>query len=133
MSRGKDEIVVGCQQHQVVTNAQLRDYRVDRADLQAGAAATIAQVRSVDVIQPVRSQERQRRKTVDDVLSRLRTGKSLQQFLQDQTRDHNGFTTFERVAQYANLRGGRNLVSAERERPDARIDEQGHRRERSAL
>lgn len=133
MSRGKDEIVVGCQQHQVVTNAELRDYRVDRADLQAGAPATIAQFRSVDVIQPVRSQERQRRKTVNNVLSRPRAGKPLQQFLQDQTRDYNRFTTFERVAQYANLRDGRNLVAAERERPDARIDEQDHRRERSAL
>ena len=56
MSRGENKIVVACQQHQVVTNAELRDHGVDRADLQAGAAAAIAQIRSVDVIHPVRSQ-----------------------------------------------------------------------------
>ena len=133
MSRRKDEIVVGRQQHQVVANAQLRDDRVDRANLQAGATTAIAQFRGLDMIQPIRSQEGQRRKAVNDVLSRLRAGKSLQQFLQDQTRDYNRFTAFERVAQYVNLRGGRNLVAAEREGPDARIDEEGHRRERSAL
>lgn len=72
MARGEDEIVVGCQQHQGVTNAQLRDYRVDRADLQTGATTAITQLRGVDVVPPVRSQERQRRRTVDDVLSRLR-------------------------------------------------------------
>jgi hypothetical protein len=66
----------------------------------------IAQLRSVDVIQPVRSQSRQRRKMVNDVLSRLRAGESLQQFLQDETRDHDRFTAFQRVAQYANLGGG---------------------------
>jgi hypothetical protein len=42
MSRGEDKIVVGCQQLQVVANAELRDHGVDRADLQAGAAAAIA-------------------------------------------------------------------------------------------
>ena len=133
MPCGEDEIVVGCQQGQAVANAELRDHGIDRADLQAGAAAAIAQFRSIDVILPVRSQQRKRRKTVNDVLSRLRAGKSLQQFLQDETRDYDSFSTFQRVTQYANLRGGRNLVAAERERPDARIDEQRHRRERSAL
>jgi hypothetical protein len=37
------------------------------------------------------------------------------------------------VAQYAYLRGNGGLVAAECERPDAGIDEQSHRRERSAL
>lgn len=56
MSRGKHKIVVGCQQRKVVTNAELRDHGVDGANLQAGATAPITQLRSVDVILPVRSQ-----------------------------------------------------------------------------
>ncbi len=81
-----------------MANAKLRDHGVYRADLQAGTAASIAQLRSVDVILPVRSQERQRRKAVNDVFSCLGARKSLQQFLQDETCDYDRFTAFERVA-----------------------------------
>ncbi len=87
-------------------------HRVDRADLQAGTAAAIAQPRNVDVIQPLWTQERQRRKTVNDVLSRLRAGRPLQQFLQDETRDYDRLAALERVAQYADLGSDRNLVAA---------------------
>jgi hypothetical protein len=47
VARGKDEVGVGREQHQVVADAKLRDHGVDRPDLQAGATATIPQLRSV--------------------------------------------------------------------------------------
>jgi hypothetical protein len=56
MSRGEDKIVVGCQQHQIVTNAELRNHGVNGADLQPGTTTSIAQICGVDVILPVRSQ-----------------------------------------------------------------------------
>ena len=133
MSRREYKITVGCEQRQLVTDAKLRDDGVDRADLQAGATTAIAQLRGVDMIQSVRSQERQRRKPVNDVFSRTRAGKSLQQFLQDETCDDERFANFESMTQDANFRCRGSLVAAEGKRPDAGIDEQGHRRERSAL
>ena len=46
------------QQLQLVTDAELRDHGVNGADLQPGMTTSIAQLCSVDVILPVRSQER---------------------------------------------------------------------------
>ena len=133
MSRGKDKIVVGGQQHQIVTNAELGNHGVNGAYLQPSPTTSIAQICSIDVILPVRGQERQGAKPVNDVLTCPRAGKSLQQFLQDETADHDGFAAFESVAQHVHLGSSGSLVAAECERPDAGIDEQGHRRERSAL
>jgi hypothetical protein len=133
VSRGEHKIGIGGQQLQLVTHAELRNHGVNGADLQSGTTTSIAQICGVDVILPVRSQERQGRKPVNDVLACARAGKSLQQFLQDEACDHDGLTAFESVAQHAHLRGGRGLVAAECKRPDSGIDKQGHRRERSAL
>ena len=113
MRRGEAKIVVGRQQRQFVTDAELRNHGVYCADLYTGTTTAIAQLCSVDVILPVGSQERQSRKPVNDVFTRTRAGKSLQQFLQDETCGNNGFATFESVAQYPYLRGSRGLVAAE--------------------
>ena len=43
MLRGAGKVVVGREQREVVTQAQLRDRGVDGADLHARAAATVAQ------------------------------------------------------------------------------------------
>src|ERR1035438_10819422 len=84
-------------------------------------------------ILPVRGKEREGRKPVDNVLTRTRTGEPLQQFLQNQSSGHNGFATFEGATQRPYLWTIGRLVATEGERPDAGIDEQRHRRERSAL
>ena len=52
-----------------MTDAELRDHGVNGADLQPGTTTSIAQLCSVDVILPVRSQERQGRKPVNDVFT----------------------------------------------------------------
>jgi len=88
------EIVVGRQQRQFVTNAELREQRVDGANLHAGAAATIAQFCGIDVILPIRSQKREGREPVDEVFARAWSGEPLQQFLQHQPGGYDGFIAF---------------------------------------
>ena len=82
-------------------DAKLGEQGVDGADLHAGATAAIAQIRGVDVILPVRCDERQRREPLDDVFARTRAGESLQQFLQDQSRSHDDFTDLKGAAKRA--------------------------------
>jgi hypothetical protein len=62
-----------------------------------------------------------------------RTREALQQFLQHEPGSHDDFTAFQRMTQGVHLRQRRFLVAPKRMRPDARIDEQGHRRDRSTL
>ena len=128
-----DKVVVGRQQRESVTDAQLREQGIDGTYLHTGTAAAISQFSSVDVILPVRGEERQGREPADDVVARTWAGKPLQQFLQDQPRGDDGFVAFKGVAQREHFRGGGNLIATEGERPDAGIDEQRHLRERSAL
>jgi len=71
------KVVVGSEQRQFVTDAELREQRIDRADLQAGTTAAVTQVRRVDVILADRREERERRKPVDNVFPGTRAGKSL--------------------------------------------------------
>jgi hypothetical protein len=113
VSRGEDEIVVGRQQLQLVSYAELRNHGIDRADLQPSTATSIAQIRGVNVILPVRRQEREGHKPFNDVFTCTRAGKSLQQFLQNETCDYDRVTAFESVTQYAYLGGGGSLVAAE--------------------
>jgi len=87
----QDKVVVGRKQRQSVTDAELREQGIDGADLHPGATAAVSQLRGVDVILPIRCEERQRCEPIDDVFACTRTGEALQQFLQDQPRCHNGF------------------------------------------
>ena len=126
MRRGQEEVVIGGEQRQLVTNAQLRKHGVDRADLQAGATTAISQLRGIDVILPVWGQKRQGREPINDVFACPRAGESLQQFLQDEPRGYDAVAAFEGVAQRACLWRGGGSVAPEGKRPDASIDEQVH-------
>ena len=50
MRGGKHEVIVGRQQHQFVSDTKLRQHSVDRADLQSGTSADIAQAGGLYVI-----------------------------------------------------------------------------------
>jgi hypothetical protein len=78
------EVLVGSQHRQPVANAKLRQYGIDRADLQASPPTPISEFRRIDVILAVRRQKRQCREPLDDVFARPRTGEALQQFLQNE-------------------------------------------------
>ena len=57
----------------------------------------------------------------------------MEQFLQDHSGGGDDLTTSERMPQCPDLGHIRRGAPAQRERPDAGVDEQAHPRERSAL
>jgi hypothetical protein len=127
------EVFIGRQQRQRVTHAQLSEQSVDRADLHTSPATPVAQFGSVDMILPVRIEKGQCGEPLDEVFARTRAGETLQQLLKDQSRRDQNFAVLEGPAQCRDFRGGRHHIPAKGQRPDAGIDEQDHRRERSAL
>lgn len=133
MNRHQIEVFIGREQRQPVAEAQLRDQRVDSADLSPCTPAAVSQVCGVDMVLPVGNEQRQGRKPLDDALSRARAGESVEQFLQNEARSHHDLAALQSTAQRLDFRPGRRRITAERERPDACIDEQAHPRERSAL
>jgi hypothetical protein len=110
-----EEVVVGGEQGQVMAYAKLGQQGINRADLNAGPTAGIAQLRSVDVILPIRADQWQGGKAFDDVLARTWTSETLKQFLQNEPCRHDNIVTLEGVAQRAHLRAGGTLVSPESE------------------
>ena len=127
------EIVVSGQEGQVMTYAKLSQQGVDRADLNPGSTTSVAQLGSIDMILPIWSDERQSGKPLDDVRTRVRAGKTLKQFLENEPGSHDDLFTCERIAQFLDLRGHDFLIAPESEEPDTGVYQQGHRRDRSAL
>lgn len=128
-----DEVMIGRQQGQLVADAELREQRVNRSDLQSAPPAGIAQLRCRDMIVPVRSEERERREALDDQPASLGSGKALEQFLQHQAGRDDRITALERVDEGRDLGAFVRRITPQRQRPDAGIDEQTQDRERSAL
>ena len=81
--RSELEIVVGAQQRQIVSNAQLRQQRVDRADLNTCSAASVAQLGGCYMVFAIRLQQRKRCEALDDLLARFRPVESLKQLLEN--------------------------------------------------
>jgi len=127
------KIAVGRKHRQVVTDAKLREQGVDRADLNAGAAAAVTKFRCIDMIAPVGNQKRQGREAIEDAFAGSRPGKPLQQLLQYETGGEELFAGLYRSKKLARLRRGRRRIAPKSERPDAGIDKKAQRRERSAL
>ena len=77
--------------------------------------------------------ERQRGKPIEDLRAVPRSGEALPELLQNEPRRHEFFAGSDSTDQFVSFlcRGGR--VAPERQRPDAGIDKEAHRRERSAL
>jgi len=93
------EIVVGCQHRQVVSHAKLRQQSINCCDLYPGAPATISQVGSLDVIIAIGDKQRYCGKPVEYVRAGSRTGKTLQDLLENETRGNNRVTCFNRAYQ----------------------------------
>ena len=58
MPRGESEVSIRRQQCQLVANAQLAQERVDRPDLHPRPPANVANIRGINVVLPIRHQER---------------------------------------------------------------------------
>lgn len=69
----------------------------------------------------------------DDLRSGLGWTEALQQFLQDEARRDDHTRAGECVLEGGNFRLGCRRIPAQRQGPDACVDEQGHLRDRSAL
>lgn len=127
------EVLIRRQQRQVVVNAKLCDQRVDRADLEATTPAGVAQLRGGNVIRPAGREQRKRREAIDDRFARFGSGKTLQQFLEDQAGHDDLIATLECVDESCYLGNGIGRVPPQRERPDTGIDEEAQGRKRSDL
>ncbi len=99
------EVIVSGQQGQIMTYAKLSQQGVDRANLNSSSTTGVAQLGSIDMILSIRSDERQRGKPLDDVLARARTSKTLKQLLENEPGSHDDLISFERIAQFLDLRG----------------------------
>jgi hypothetical protein len=127
------EIAIGREHRQAMTNTQLSKERIDRSNLYARSPATIAQLGGIDVIAPVRRQERECGKPIQYLFSRFGAVETLEQFLQDETCRQDALASFQGSDQSADLRFIRRCITPKCQRPDARIDEKAQLRERSDL
>lgn len=127
------KIMVRRQHPQIVPQAKPRKQRVDCSDLDAGAATVVAQGGRLDMVLSIGPEQRQCRKSLDDVLVRPRAGKALQQFLQDQTGGYDRVAVSERLTQSADFGDFHYRIATKGKRPNARVDKESHERDRSAL
>lgn len=114
--------------------AELNEYRVDGSDLDAVAPALVANLCSFYVVISVWLQESKRGKPLNELASRLRTRKTLEQLLKNQACGEDLISSVKRMLKQLDFGHGSHGVSAESERPDAGVNEQTHGlRVRSAL
>ena len=114
-------------------DTKLCKQRINRADLDAGAAAPIAQLCSIYVILPVGHQKREGREPPQNLRACLRAGETLQQLLQHETGGENDMPTLKRADQGTHFRQRGWRISSKCERPDACIDKETQLRARSFL
>jgi len=133
MPRHRGEIAIGRQQRQFVSDAELGDDRIDRSDLNALAPTAISHLGGFDMIVNIRRDRGKQRELLNDFLPRARSLKSLQQLLKHQACRHDEVPAPEAGCQELYLRGLCGWTPTQRERPDARVHEQIHQRERSDL
>ena len=115
------------------SDCQVGNEGIDRADLNTCGTQRVAHARRSDMIFARGREVLQCSEHLDDLRPGSFRDDALEQFLQDHSGDGDDFPTGERIPQRPDLRQIRGSVPAQREGPDARVDEQAHPRERSAL
>jgi hypothetical protein len=98
------KVAIGRQHRKRVPDAELCEERIDGCDLCSSPTARIPEIRSIDVIAPVRRQKWQGRKTVQNFSARLRTGKSLEEFLENEPGCDDLCTSLDRARQTQDFR-----------------------------
>ena len=113
-----------CRQHRkVVAQTELREQRVDGADLNAASPAGVSQLGRLDMVAPVRNQQRQCGEAIEDLRAIPRSGEALQKLLKDEPGRHEFLARFYCTDQLASFVGRCGRVAPECQRPDAGIDE----------
>lgn len=115
-------------------DAQLSKQCVDGANLHAASAAGSAQGCCSDVVVAIWLKQREGSESIDDLGPVPGTREALQQFLENQACRDDDLRTEQRVSELLDLWLGGFSIAAKRQRPNARVDQQGHLpRDRSAL
>lgn len=115
-------------------DAQLGKQCVDGANLHAALAAGSAQGCCGNVVLAIWLKQRKGSKSLDDLGPVPGAREPLQQFLKYQACRDDDLRTEQRVSELVDLWFGGFSIAAKRQRPNARVDQQGHlSRDRSAL
>jgi len=114
-------------------DTELRDQSIDRSALNTAFATIVPQSRCRNVVLAIRCQQWKRRKSIDDLFSRLRTRESLEKFLQHETGRDYAFSALQSTPKPRNLRHVNWLIASQEQRPNTRIDEQAQPRDLSFL
>jgi hypothetical protein len=127
------KVSIGSQHGETMAQTELREERVDGANLNTAASAFVSQFGCVHMVSPLGNQERQRSKPIEDLHTVPRSGKALQKLLHNEAGGHKLLAGFDGANQFDPFarQGGR--IASESQRPDAGIDQEAQRRERSAL
>jgi len=133
MSRDAAKIAIRREHGQIVAHTKFCQKRIDGADLHAGAPTSIAQFGRVNMVLPVRDDERQGGETIEYLRPRPRPRETLQQLLQDQSGRQDDILALQGAPQRADFGRLRRAIPAERQRPYARVDEQAQSRLRARL
>lgn len=127
------KVSVGRQHRQIVAQTELRQQRIDRADLNAAAPASVSQFSSFCVVAPVGNQQRQRREPIEDLRPVARSGETLQKLLQNEPGSDEFLAGIDGTDQFASFDRRNRRVAPKGKRPDAGINKKAQRRERSDL
>lgn len=128
------EVFVCREKCQVVPNGELSKQRIDGTDLDTCTATFISQSRRINVIFPIRLQQRQSGEAFDDLSLRLGTREPLQKLLQNQPCGDYDFCPEQGILEFLHLRFAGVGVTAKSQGPNACVNQQRHLlRDRSAL
>ena len=70
------KVSVGRQHREVVAETELRQQRIDRADLNAATSAFASQFGGVHMVAPIGNQQRQRGEPIEDLAAVPRSGET---------------------------------------------------------
>ena len=108
------EIGVRREKLEVMGDAERREQRVDRSDLDAPATAGVADLGGGDMVVATGNEQRQHREPLDDPRARLLAIESLQELLQHDPRRHHLLPVTQSSAKDLDLRQIRRGVSPQR-------------------
>jgi hypothetical protein len=127
------EIPITRKHQQAVANAQLRQKRIDRANLNAMTAARIAKRRGFNVISSIGHEQGKCGEPIQNLCTRFWSREALQQLLQYQPCGQHRFAALNRLNQRGDLGSRRRSITSQRKGPDAGINEETQPPERSDL
>ena len=97
------EVFVGGQHCQVMAYTQLGQQCIDRAHLHTASAAMIPQLCRPDMIVAIRHQQRDRSKSIQNLIAAFGSGEALEQLLKHKAGRQQGLAAFNGVDECSDL------------------------------